>query len=78
MGFWIFMYKKSEVHPKVNEQELAYINQDDAVDNVVAGSIKKTVSYKHPFKYRQTWLLHLGNLCLMVFGGFSCSGHQLI
>ncbi len=28
MGFWVFMYKKPEVHPKVNKAELDYINQD--------------------------------------------------
>ena len=28
MGFWIFMYKKPEVHPLVNKAELDYIHQD--------------------------------------------------
>ncbi len=60
MGFWIFMYKKPEVHPKVNEHELAYINQDDVADNVVPGSIQKRVSFAQAFKYRQTWAFAFG------------------
>ena len=28
MGFWIFVYKKPEVHLKVNKAELMYIQQD--------------------------------------------------
>lgn len=60
MGFWIFMYKKPEVHPKVNEHELAYINQDDVADNVVPGSVQKRVSFAQAFKYRQTWAFAFG------------------
>lgn len=29
MGFWIFLYKKPAENPRVNEAELAYIEQDD-------------------------------------------------
>ncbi|MEZ5006085.1 MAG: MFS transporter [Bacteroides graminisolvens] len=28
MGFWVFVYKKPEDHPKVNAAELTYIQQD--------------------------------------------------
>ena len=60
MGFWIFMYKKPEVHPRVNEHELTYINQDDAADNVVPGSIQKRLTFAQAFKYRQTWAFAFG------------------
>jgi ACS family hexuronate transporter-like MFS transporter len=38
MGFWVFIYKKPEHHPKVNAAELAYIQQDHIAD-------KKLVDY---------------------------------
>ncbi len=61
MGFWVFYYKKPEVHPKVNETELVYIQQDqnDAEGNVVEESTT-TFSYKECFKYRQTWAFIVG------------------
>ena len=55
MGFWVFMYKKPDVHHKVNEHELTYIRQDDAADNVIQGSIQKRISFGQAFRYRQTW-----------------------
>jgi ACS family hexuronate transporter-like MFS transporter len=30
MGFWMWLYKKPEANPLVNEAELAYIRSDDA------------------------------------------------
>lgn len=60
MGFWVFMYKKPAVHPKVNEHELAYIHQDDTLDNVVAGSIQKRISFGQAFTYKQTWAFAFG------------------
>ncbi len=60
MGFWVFMYKKPAVHPKVNEHELAYIHQDDAADNVIQGSIQKKISYGQAFRYKQTWAFAFG------------------
>ncbi len=41
MGFWVFMYKKPHEHPKVNEAELTYINQDDADIKVKTVDIEK-------------------------------------
>jgi ACS family hexuronate transporter-like MFS transporter len=29
MGFWVFIYKKPEAHPRVNASELSYIRQDN-------------------------------------------------
>jgi MFS transporter, ACS family, hexuronate transporter len=60
MGFWVFMYKKPAVHPKVNEHELAYIHQDDAADNVVQGSVQKRITFSQAFRYKQTWAFAFG------------------
>ena len=60
MGFWFFMYKKPDAHPNVNEHELAYIRQDDAVDNVVQGSIQKRITFAQAFRYKQTWAFAFG------------------
>jgi ACS family hexuronate transporter-like MFS transporter len=60
MGFWNSMYKKPEVHPKVNEKELAYIQQDKN-DNLVEGqTVEKKVSFLQCFKYKQTWAFAVG------------------
>jgi MFS transporter, ACS family, hexuronate transporter len=60
MGFWVFMYKKPDAHHRVNEHELTYIRQDDAVDNVVQGSIQKRITFAQAFRYRQTWAFAFG------------------
>lgn len=60
MGFWLFMYKKPEVHPKVNQSELEYIQQDDTLENTNLGIIKKKISYAQAFKYKQTWAFAAG------------------
>lgn len=61
MGFWIFYYKKPEVHSKVNNAELAYIQQDqnDADGNIIEESAT-SFSYKACFKYKQTWAFIVG------------------
>ena len=65
MGFWIFMYKKPHVHPRINAAELAYIQQDDLAENErilaakAAGSLRK-MSFAQAFKYRQTWAFAVG------------------
>lgn len=66
MGLWIFYYKKPEVHPKVNAEELEYIQQDteDAVVNADGGETKFTLA--QCFKYRQTWAF--------IFGKFMTDG----
>ncbi|MDR0833793.1 MAG: MFS transporter [Candidatus Symbiothrix sp.] len=63
MGFWVFIYKKPEVHPKVNKAELAYIQQDSQTDAQVAnsdGTPAKKLSYLDCFKYKQTWAFAFG------------------
>lgn len=62
IGFWLFMYKKPHLHPKVNKAELAYINQDDAAEEL--DSDVKKEEFKIPFlkmfRYKQTWAFAVG------------------
>ena len=58
MGFWVFMYKKPEVHPKVNKAELDYILQDK--DDEPLKTEKSKVSFAQCFKYKQTWAFAFG------------------
>ncbi len=65
MGFWVFIYDKPEKSKKVNEVELAYINQDDELDAALTGkevseSNGKKVSFLQAFRYRQTWSFAIG------------------
>lgn len=65
MGFWIFMYKKPHLHPKVNAAELAYIQQDDVIDRAnreASGntSAPRKMSFRQAFGYRQTWAFAAG------------------
>jgi ACS family hexuronate transporter-like MFS transporter len=63
MFFWSMMYKKPEVHPAVNKQELEYIQQDIAADAAAAIPIienNNKVSFAACFKYRQTWAFAFG------------------
>lgn len=64
MGFWVFIYKKPHIHPKVNEHELKYIQQDDAdntatTDNASAITSAK-ISFSQALKYKQTWAFAIG------------------
>jgi len=63
MGFWVFIYQKPEVHPKVNEAELEYIQQDKIADQA-SGQEKKgdqvKATFAAHFKYRQTWAFAVG------------------
>lgn len=65
MGFWVFMYKKPDEHPKINKAELVYIMQDG--DQVVPEDVvgvapaeKKKMSFASCFKYKQTWAFAFG------------------
>ncbi len=65
MGFWIFVYHKPEVHPKVNAVELDYIQQDDFVENVTEATTtanipKKSISFAQAFRFKQTWAFAIG------------------
>ncbi len=62
MGFWQFMYKKPENNPKMNAEELNYIQQD--VEQQQVEETKVETSSKVPLstylKYKQTWALIFG------------------
>ncbi|TCC92746.1 MFS transporter [Pedobacter hiemivivus] len=63
MGFWIFVYQKPEVHPKVNAAELAYIQQDIIADRKLVDYVEVSttkVSFKDCFRYKQTWAFAAG------------------
>jgi ACS family hexuronate transporter-like MFS transporter len=62
MGFWIFIYHKPHVDPKVNKAELEYIQQDDAIKLTGAAGEKpaRRISFKEAFRYRQTWAFAFG------------------
>ena len=62
MGFWIWLYKKPSENPRVNEEELKYIQQDEKAEVKVegAGQEEKRISYAKAFSLRQTWSLILG------------------
>lgn len=63
MGFWVFMYQKPEVHPKINAAELAYIQQDRDLDPAVnAAAEQGKASFMACLCYRQTWAFALGKL----------------
>jgi len=67
MGLWTFYFKKPEQHPKVNEAELQYIQQDqDDLPNTGETAPQTTFSFKKCFSYRQTWAF--------VFGKFMTDG----
>ncbi|MGN0876599.1 MAG: MFS transporter [Kiritimatiellia bacterium] len=62
MGFWIWLYKKPSENPRVNAEELAYIQQDEQEEAKVEGlgQEEKKISYAKAFSLRQTWSLILG------------------
>ena len=62
MGFWVFVYKKPGVHPRVNKAELAYIHMDDNDRKVEVKEEKpvRKLSFAECFKYKQTWSFAVG------------------
>ena len=62
MGFWIWLYKKPSENPRVNAEELKYIQQDEKEEVKVegVGQEEKKISYAKAFSLRQTWSLILG------------------
>ena len=60
MGFWVFVYKKPHVHPKVNEAELSYIQQDYTAEENIANNSKQSVSFFKTLRYKQTWAFVIG------------------
>ncbi|RYZ20501.1 MAG: MFS transporter [Chitinophagaceae bacterium] len=61
MGFWMLLYQRPEVHPKVSKAELAYIQQDNAQQGAVdtTAPVRK-MSFGECFQYKQTWAFAFG------------------
>ncbi len=69
MGFWIWLYRKPAGNPKVNEAELAYIEQDNITpeetpqEKAVAENTKeRDIPFMQCFRYPQTWAVFFGKL----------------
>ncbi len=67
MGFWVFFYKEPAQNPRVNEAELAYIEQDNTNPDESArekaeieDSETATIPFWQCFKYPQTWAVFFG------------------
>ena len=75
MGFWMWLYRKPEANPRVNAEELAYIEageessepssavnaaKDGAVKGEAVAEPEKKISYLKAFSLPQTWALVLG------------------
>ena len=62
MGFWMWLYRKPEANPRVNAEELAYIEAGEEASPVAAASAEpeKKISYLKAFSLPQTWALVLG------------------
>jgi len=70
MGFWMWLYKKPEANPRVNAEELAYIEAGEESSerssdvNATAGNAaaepERKISYLKAFSLPQTWALVLG------------------
>lgn len=72
MGFWVFVYKKPEVNPRVDAAELAYILQDDVVEQEIVVTptavvereviveVEPRMTFGQCFAQRQTWSFAIG------------------
>lgn len=62
MGFWVFIYKKPEENPLVNEAELNYIlsDRDSEDEKDVEKRDEKKMTFKQCLKVRQTWSFAFG------------------
>jgi len=62
MGFYVKWYDSPEKSSHVNEEELAYIHQDDVVEaeTGVAAPEEKPISIAKAFSYKQTWAFITG------------------
>jgi ACS family hexuronate transporter-like MFS transporter len=63
MGFWVLLYNKPERHPRVNKEELEYIQQDklqNPEDSKKPEGEKRKLSFIECFKFKQTWAFAFG------------------
>ena len=64
MGFWQFLYRKPSENPRVNAEELAYIESDgtNGTNKTDETEKEKGIGYLKAFSLRQTWSLVLGRV----------------
>lgn len=60
MGFWVFMYRKPEANPRVNDLELAYIQQDDKISETEKVDHSRKIPFLKILGYKQTWAFAVG------------------
>jgi MFS transporter, ACS family, hexuronate transporter len=60
MGFWLKMYNKPSLHPKVNADELAFIQQDDSEADLKNIDLEPSLSIGKALSYKQTWAFAIG------------------
>jgi ACS family hexuronate transporter-like MFS transporter len=62
MGFWVFIYKKPQDHPKVNAAELEYILSDKGSEAEAEREDKdeKKISIWKCLRFKQTWSFAFG------------------
>lgn len=62
MGFWMWIYKKPEENKRMNSAELAYITQQDAIEENPKNTNSAQVSWVSMFRLPQTWGIFLAKL----------------
>jgi len=61
MGFWVFIYKKPEDNPRVNEAELEYILQDkDDITTAAVPDSGRKYTLRECLCFKQTWAFAVG------------------
>lgn len=60
MGIWIFVYKKPEDNPRMNDAERDYANSDAAEGDITSNKVKKQMSFAKAFRFKQTWAFAVG------------------
>ncbi len=60
MAFWMKLYNKPSLHPKVNAAELAFIQQDDTDAEKNMDIKEPNMSLLNALKYKQTWAFAIG------------------
>ena len=64
---WFAVYREPDKHPKVSKEELAYIRQDEVVNEDGYVVTTKPVSVPALFTYKKTLLLFLGYFCYLYY-----------
>lgn len=60
MGAWVFIYKKPEDNPHMNQAERDYANSDMEEGDVATNKSDKKMSFRQAFRHKQTWAFAFG------------------